>query len=142
MAHINHGFWVKYKPEEFPEDAPTGAMFAKRETDGMDWYKYVNSSTNFKEDTVKIAVRWIDNQQNLLVGPVVTDVTMIFPAGHFVVEIDDYTGTDAFNDLNGKLYDPANDSFKEKPPSEEPKNTVMDMLDQIMKRLDRLEKKS
>jgi len=123
MTHIDHGSWVLYKPAQARADAPSGAMFCKRENDGVDWYEYVHPGTNF-------------GSGGYLVGPVVTDANQLFPAGHIVVEISDYAGSDAFADFNGKIYDPATDTFSDVPP---PAKTPS--LDEIMARLDKLESK-
>jgi hypothetical protein len=137
MTHIDHGSWVLYKPAQARADAPSGAMFCKRENDGVDWYEYVHPGTNFAAGSVKFAARWVEHGSGgYLVGPVVTDANQLFPAGHIVVEISDYAGSDAFADFNGKIYDPATDTFSDVPP---PAKTPS--LDEIMARLDKLESK-
>jgi hypothetical protein len=144
MAHIDHGSWTRYIPPVLPKDAPAGAMFVKREGDHQDWYDYVDLDDSFQTDTVKFAARWIEEHGKYLVGPVVYDVTMLFPDGHIVVEIPDYTGDDAFADLNGKLYDPETDSFSDLPPPPATRGlneSIVDILDKILNRLDKLEAK-
>ena len=142
MAHIDHGFWVRYKPEKHPEDAPTNAMFAKRESDNQDWYDYVHPKDKFNPSNVVIAAIWRDYANGYVVGPAVYDASLIFPADHIIYEIDDYAGSDPQEDLLNKIYDPKTGVFSDQPPLESPKNPMMDMIDQILKRLDRLEKKS
>jgi hypothetical protein len=50
MAVVDHGFWVRYIPskEEVPFGIPRNAAFIRRESDGQDWYEYVNRGV---EDT-------------------------------------------------------------------------------------------
>ena len=42
MSIKDHGFWVKYIPLKYPDGAPAGIAFCRRESDGFDWYEYVN----------------------------------------------------------------------------------------------------
>ena len=146
MAHIDHGKWKTYTPAKMRKDAPPNALFARRESDGVDWYDYVHPGNNFAADTVKIAVDWRDYAGGYVVGPAVYDATMIFPPDHIVMEIDDYTGTDPQTDLGNKLYDPATGVFSDQPPLPPPAPTATEMkmlnaLDAIAARLDKLEKK-
>jgi hypothetical protein len=102
MRIIDHGKWIPYKPTKWPEHAPPNALFAKRERDGVDWYDYVNPtkesgrlfSENFQEDSVKIAFMFHEAESRWIIGPAVTDATMIFPANHYVREIIGFGSTD------------------------------------------------
>jgi len=102
MKIIDHGKWIPYKPTKPPEAAPPNALFAKRESDGVDWYDYVNPqkesgrlfSENFQEDSVKIAFMFHESDNHWIIGPAVTDATMIFPANHYVREIIGFGSTD------------------------------------------------
>lgn len=117
MSTVDHGKWLPYKPQELPEGAPANAMFAKRESDGVDWYDYVNSGENFGAGSVKLAAIWRD-PVGYVVGPAVYDATMLFPADHIVREILDYTGSDPQADFGNKVYDPETDTFTDPPPPE------------------------
>jgi len=119
MLHIDHGSWVAYKPTQIPEHAPAGALFARRESDGVDWYDYVNSGENFDERNVKFMALWQDSFGSYVVGPAVYDPTMLFPAGQIVVEVDGYTGIDPQKDFGGKLYDPETHTLTDPPPPPE-----------------------
>jgi len=85
---IDHGTWVTYKPERLPSNAPPNTLFARRESDGMDWYVYLHSGKNFKKDTVKHV---LDTKSD---GTVVIRVShveadRIFPADCRLIEIVD-----------------------------------------------------
>ena len=145
MAHKDHGLWKSYKPTKAREDAPLGAMFARRETDGQDWYEYVHPGTNFKPDTVKIAAIFRSGI-GYVVGPAVYDATAIFPADHIVVELDGYKGSDPQADLGGKVYDNVAGTFSDPPPMPPPppsatETKIMAALDAITARLAKLEKR-
>jgi hypothetical protein len=118
MNIIDHGRWIRYEPHAIPIDAPSGAMFAKRESDGVDWYDYVNSGENFAAQNVKFMAIWQDVYQSHVVGPAVYDATLLFPASQVVGEITDYTGNNPQADFGGKLYDPATGAITDPPPPE------------------------
>lgn len=149
MAHIDHGTWVKYQPTVAKEGIPLTVLYARRESDGMDWYDYVHSpQSRFASDNIIIAALWREDVGGYVVGPAVRDPTAIFPAGHIVIEVDDYTGTDPQEDLRNKMYDPATGVFSDQPPPPEvqlaPTRTeekILGVLDTILTRLDKLEKK-
>lgn len=150
MAHINHGTWVKYQPTVAKEGIPLTVMYAHRESDGMDWYDYVNPpapQNGFLPDSVIIAAIWREDIVGYVVGPAVYDPTAMFPAGHIVIEVNDYTGTNPQADLGGKVYDPETGMFSDPPQlvfEDTPSATeqkIMSVLDTILARLDKLEKK-
>jgi hypothetical protein len=130
MKIIDHGKWIPYKPakDNWPEGAPLNALFAKRESDGVDWYDYVNPpkedrgrlfSDNFREDSVKIAFMWHEAEQVWKIGPSVIDATMIFPANHFVREIIDFGTTDEdeiIARLRNRIINPDTNEITEPPP--------------------------
>jgi hypothetical protein len=145
MNVIDHGNWLRYTPTEFPEGVPKAAMFAQRESDGVDWYKHSSGGENFGADTVKFTALWHEGI-GYLVGAANYDVTMLFPPGHIVGEITDYTGSNPQADLGGKLYDPDEGAFREAPPPPAPMPTpteskILTALDSIMDRLEKLERK-
>ena len=78
----------------WPEGAPLNALFAKRESDGKDWYEHVNDPASFQQDTVKIAILFHQFEQEWIIGPATTDATMIFPANMHVREIDGFGSID------------------------------------------------
>jgi hypothetical protein len=147
MTHVDHGFWKLYTRATPRADAPPGAMFAARESDGQDWYEYVhpNPNPNFKPGNVVIAAAWREDVNGYVVGPATYDPTAIFPAGHIVWGIDDYTGKDPQGDLGNKIYDPATGTFTDMPPIVPPQaqfeRRVLSLLETLMARVDRLEGK-
>lgn len=113
MNTIDHGKWLAYIPTPLPEGMPRNAMFARRESDGVDWYDYVNAGTNFQPDTVKIAASYRDATSQYIIGPANYDATAMFPQGCIVHEITDYTGSDPQRDLGSKAFDPATGTFSD-----------------------------
>ena len=117
MTVIDHGKWLPYTPDVLPKHAPSHALFAKRESDGVDWYDYVNSGENFDVDNVKFMAVLRDYAGGHVVGPAVYDPTLLFPANHLVGEITDYAGSDPQKDFGGKIYNPEDGSFSDPPPT-------------------------
>jgi hypothetical protein len=113
MTTKNHGTWIAYRPVPIPEAAPRGAMFTNRESDGKDWYVFVNEDNPFERpQNVKMCLR-NDNGQ-WIVGAAVYDATMLFPqVGQLILEVIDYTGTDPQAEFGGKIWDEANDTFSD-----------------------------
>jgi hypothetical protein len=111
MNTIDHGKWIAYTPTSVPEGVPPHALFAQRESDGVDWYDYVNDGANFTPAYVKIAALYREASGQYVVGPAVYDPTAMFPQGCIVHEVTDYTGSDPQADLGNKAFDPATGSF-------------------------------
>lgn len=144
MNIIEHGNWLPYKPTEPPKNAPVNALFAKRESDGVDWYEYVNDGKKFGADTVKLAAVYRDYAQGYVVGPAVYDATLIFPPDHVVLEITDYTGSDPQKDFGNMVIDPATGALSLIPmPAKQPRQKELEVLilvTELMKRIEKLEK--
>ena len=148
MNIIDHGSWVLYTPAlgKRPDDAPLSAMFARRESDQVDWYEYVKDPASFQTGTVKFAAVYRDYAGGYVVGPAVYAADRIFPAGHIVGEITDYAGSDPQADLGNKVYDPATATFSEMPPIPAPElepnkieRQILATLASLIERLDKLE---
>ena len=111
-AVTEHGTWARYVPSPVPADAPANALFSRRDSDGIDWYDFVNAGTNFATDTVKMTVR-SDN----IVAAAVDDPTRLFPGNAvLVLEVADVPLDTAQDDWGGKVYDPATKTFSDPPP--------------------------
>lgn len=117
---IDHGKWVLYQPDTLPEHAPLAALFARRESDNVDWYDYVRDSKSFDIDTVKFTAFWQDAYNGYTVGAATRDVTRLFPAGMLVREIIDYHGGDPQAELGNRLYDPDTHKLRPLPPLQLP----------------------
>ena len=113
---IDHGKWVLYEPDKRPNDAPTYAMFARRESDGVDWYDYSRDRKSFGIDTVKFTVMWQEARNGFVVGAATRDVTQIFPAGQMVLELTEFHGKDPQAELEVKRYDPDTHTLHDLPP--------------------------
>ena len=126
----DHGTWHRYTPNKLPKDAPANALFARRESDGADWYDYVNSGDNFAETSIKLTLR-----DGKIVGAAVTDPTLLFPGGGSVLEVFDVQVNDPQKTFGMKVYDAKNKTFSDAAPHDHP-NPIADLV----KRLEALEK--
>ena len=159
MKIIDHGKWIPYKPakDAWPEGAPANALFCKRESDGVDWYDYVNPvkdsgrlfSENFQEDSVKIAFMFHEAEQQWIIGPSYVDATMLHPANQFVREIIDFP--DVHNEdavieaFRNKVIDPDTNEilghrWTPPPPSPEEQRVMNDYPKIILDLIARVEK--
>lgn len=114
---LDHGKWVLYQPDTRPEHAPSNALFARRESDGVDWYAYSRDPNNFTADTVKFTAMWQDSRSGFVIGAATFDATALFPAGALLREIIDYHGgSDPQLELGARLYDPDTNKLHNRPP--------------------------
>ncbi len=119
MTFRDHGNWTAYAPTAIPDNAPPSSLFAKRDSDGQDWYDYVHPGTNFTPNNVVICAYWSDRYRCYIVGAATRDPTAIFPARGLVHEQLDYAGSNPQGDLGDKAYDPATGVFSDLPPPSE-----------------------
>jgi len=149
MNIIDHGKWVPYKPErhyrKFEEAGEAGVnlLYAKRTSDGKDWYVYVNDDEPFGNNNVKMIVH--DQGDGWIVGAAVYDATLLWPANSLLLEVTDYRGSDPQQDFGGKMFDRKTRTFGERPPRPPPPPTptetrILSTLDNIIERIERLEK--
>jgi hypothetical protein len=117
---VDHGKWVLYQPDRLPEYAPPNTLFARRESDGVDWYEYVKAGANFDPGTVKFTAWWQDTYNGYVVGAATRDPTRLFPADMLVREIIDYRGGDPQAELGNKLYDLDTHKLRALPPPPPP----------------------
>jgi hypothetical protein len=114
---VDHGKWMFYQPDALPEYAPSGALFVRRESDGVDWYVYSRDSRNFSPDTVKFTALWQDIHNGYTIGAAARDPTRLFPAGALLREIVDYHGGDDPQlELGARLYNPDSNKLHDRPP--------------------------
>lgn len=142
MKIKSHGEWVRYIPSSIPkEGVPDGVIWARRKSDDKDWYEYVRNKQNFGIKTVKFMAG--PQSDGLIVGNAVFDQTMLFPAGCWVFEITDYVGTDPYGDFGNKIFDMTRSTFSDRKPyvPVDPLAPILKTMDEILKRLDKLEKK-
>jgi len=133
---IDHGKWVPYQPDQLPPHAPPNALFARRESDGVDWYDYVRDPGSFTADGVKFTVMWHEAHAGWIVGAAVRDPTMLHPANQLVREIIDYRGGEPQTELGNRLYDPDTRRLRDRPPPlPNPLQPLLDRLAVIEARL-------
>jgi hypothetical protein len=113
---VDHGKWVLYQPDKLPEHAPPGALFVRRESDGVDWYEYIKDENSFAADTVKFTALWQDIHNGFTISAATRDPARLFPAGQLVREIIDYHGSDDPQvELGEKLYNPDTHRLRDRP---------------------------
>jgi hypothetical protein len=118
---LDHGRWVRYQPDRLPPDMPPNALFARRISDGVDWYNYVRDENNFVADSVKFTATWQDIHNGYIIGLATRDPSMLFPAGALLREIIDYHGSDDLHlELGNRLYDPDTHRLRALPPPPPP----------------------
>jgi hypothetical protein len=102
---IHHGAWVQYTPDKPIEGVPENASiaFAKRESDGVDWYQFIRTEGSFAEGSVLATAMWQDFYNEFVVGPAVYDAQRLFPANQILLEITGYTGDNPQRDLGDKI---------------------------------------
>lgn len=135
---IDHGKWVLYQPDKLPEHTPFGALFARRESDGVDWYDYSRDAKSFGPDTVKFTVRIQDGH---VVGAATRDVTRLFPAGMLVRELTEFHGRDPQTELGVKRYDPDSNTLQDlpaPPPAFDPYQSLEARVAAIEAKLERM----
>ena len=140
----DHGKWVLYQPDTPQLHAPPTALFARRESDSVDWYDYSRDSKNFSPDTVKFTARWQDIHNGYVIDAATRDQSRLFPAGALLREIIDYHGgDDTQTELGARLYDPDSNRLRDRPPPQirVPDDAIMQALAAIHNRLDALENK-
>lgn len=132
MKIIDHGKWEKYRPDELPYGAPPNALFARRESDGVDWYEYVNSGKHFGVTSIKLMAGDQPALGGLIVGPAVYDPTLLFPPGQVVLEITGHKSKDPQAEFGNKVFDREAQTFRDidhGPPPE----PIEDMIRRIVR---------
>lgn len=83
---IDHGIWERYEPDVRPEGAPSGALFARRVSDALDWYEFAWSPESWHEDSLKATC--LVSEAGSLCAAIVRDVPTLFPpANGRIIEI-------------------------------------------------------
>jgi hypothetical protein len=137
----DHGKWYRYQPGEGGgiSGAPPSTLYARRESDGVDWYDYVHPDNKFLPETLKLALFWNTDYNSFVVVVPTYTATEIFPDDRTVMELDLPPVSNPIDVYANKLFDPATGAFTDPPPPELPPQIAM--LEKIMKRLDKLEKR-
>jgi hypothetical protein len=148
MTIINHGKWIRYKPDRPMTPLPEreglplnmGILYLKRESDGVDWYAYQKDGA-FIEDSVKLVVEEADGKH--FVRAAAVDVARMFPAGALVIELADVIREQDENALidefSNRVFDMARGQVMgPKPRAVSGTETA---IAQILERLDRIEQR-
>ncbi|MEH2525874.1 MULTISPECIES: hypothetical protein [unclassified Bradyrhizobium] len=109
MTIINHGSWVRYVPDVWPEGLPPNIMFCKRESDGVDWYDFMQGDA-MAAGSIKATV------YNGKVGAATRDITLLFPQAAVLLEITDDDVADPQAFYGGLMYDPVANTLTVPPP--------------------------
>jgi len=147
MKIINHGRWVPYKPSKPPGIFPAWVSYFRRESDDQDWYDYIYREEggrvavrDFLKDAVSIKCAAIFHPvfDDYIIGPAVTDITMICPINQYVFEVTGYTGSDTPQDyFGGRVFDPGALKIKHRP--EPPPQEAGPEMTELLKRIEALE---
>jgi hypothetical protein len=86
MEIIDHGEWEEYKPEKHWLLAHN-VLFARRLSDGVDWYAYQRQTDLLTSDTVKMTIRKFDDEW--VVQSTQTDGSMLWPIRCRLIEFPD-----------------------------------------------------
>jgi hypothetical protein len=141
MNIIDHGKWLPYKPAELPYGIPDTVLFARRESDGVDWYEYSRGGSNFRPDTVKFIAHHQPVVDRLVIGAAVRDVSMLFPANAVVCEITDYSGTDPQKEFGQKIFDLTAKTISDWPKHPIQRKNPMELVYELEDRIKVLEAK-
>lgn len=79
ISLVDLGMWERYRPENPPDDAPASAFFARRVTDGVDWYAFARDPATWAADALKATA--LPTERGLVVMAVARDASTLFPAG-------------------------------------------------------------
>ena len=115
MDIIDHGDWVAYTPDPWPKHLPSHIIFARRVSDGRDWYEFQRKELT-GTDTVKMTLRKTDIGWAVLTTNL--DGSALFPAGLRVIEVRGMVGD--HESFRTKILDLAKSTFAmppEPPPS-------------------------
>jgi hypothetical protein len=110
---IQHGFWLRYRPDPFPEGLPPMTLFARRESDGIDWYEFLRSD-ELSADSVKMTVAHLNGRWIILTAH--WDGSMLFPADALVIEVEGVDhNTDLLEMFAGREFYPDKNEIGEMP---------------------------
>jgi hypothetical protein len=102
MTIKNHGLWQRYTPDPWPEGIPSTVMFAKRSTDGLDWYAYNHAEESFGVATVKAVLSHASGKWTVMAAS--RNVTELFPnEGEAVFEVTTDTGDTDCSEYRGLI---------------------------------------
>ena len=121
---IDHGEWVIYKPENYPIKLPQNIIFARRVSDGADWYQF---RKDLAADTIKVLLR--KAEEGWVVITTTHDVSELFPADSRLIEVRGVT--EAHESLRLNLVDLDKKQFTPPPKAED----RPDMMKMIMEEL-------
>lgn len=86
----NLGAWVIYVPDPIPAEAPAGALFCKRNSDGVDWYAFLKTPP--AENTVMAVALQENGYWTIQVAT--KDPSRLWPAGQLLLSWVDASSDD------------------------------------------------
>ena len=164
MGIKDHGFWTRYIPAVIESNVPRGALFLRRDSDGMDWYEHIHDpvddfgkpkkdedgneirNTSFGIKTVKVVVevKGRDNTKQSVVRAAAVEADRLFPEGAQLLELlDEEREQDEaalIEEFCNRYIDMETGKVGARVELPRPEDPVMDALKEIMRRLDKLEK--
>lgn len=140
MNIINHGKWLPYTPAKIPDGLPAGVLWAKRENDGVDWYDYSRDETKFNKDSLVFIAHEQPTVKGFVIGAVVRDVSMLFPANAVVAEIVNYaSGLDPQKEFGLKIFDPQAKTIRDWPKHPQQRTHPFELVYELEKRIEALQ---
>ncbi len=103
MKILYHGKWSVYKPASRNPNAPPNTVYARRESDGMDWYNFIHDNHPFKKGSVIVTL--VNTDMGLVIGAAVYEADRLFPDYGHIIEIEGYTGKNPQKDFGNKFFD-------------------------------------
>jgi hypothetical protein len=138
----DHGDWVLYKPTSIPKEAPPNTIFARRVSDGADWYEYIRSGA-FEPNTVKLLIA-NEEGEDMVRSPVV-EVDRAFPAGCRILEMTDTHRLQdepaLIEEFANRMFDLKTGRIGELRKFKLPVNNIQQELDELRQRIEALERK-
>lgn len=143
MAIVDHGSWTRYTRETTPDNFPASTIFLKRQSDDMDWYDYVHPHNQFQATSVKFTVnKSFDGTLDIIRAPNINE-DALFPDSMLVVELlgdySGYTTEELITMFSSKVIDLTTGDITDPPPVTPQMTPVEKTLNEILKRLDKLE---
>lgn len=115
---VNHGNWLPYtrdavlSPEGFPL-VPSGTIFCKRESDGVDWYDFSRAEGSFAEGSVLVAC--LNTNLGYITQAVYANPQTMFPQNCMLIEVQGWEGEKPHNTFGLKVFDPEAGTFSDIP---------------------------
>lgn len=110
MEVTHHGEWELYRPTTPHPHAMANTMYARRKSDGTDWYDFVHPNDKFAKGSVIATI--VKTELGLMIGAAVYEGDRLFPESH-LIEIQGYEGNNPQKSFGSHFYDPVTNTISE-----------------------------